>query len=81
MKYMYADAGGGGFVLARIDGDYVNMADFGVTPHYVDRAFEALMVILVGGEPSGGIDWKNVEPEAVERVTEIFRVAVLSKSH
>lgn len=81
MKYMYADAGGGGFVLARIDGDYVNMADFGVSSHYAGRAFEALMTILVGGEQTDGIEWVDVEPEAMDRVTEIFRVAILSKSH
>jgi hypothetical protein len=81
MKYMYADAGCGGFVLARIDGGYVIMADFNVTPHYVDRAFEALMTILNGGAPLDYIDWVDVEPEAVERVAELFRVALLAKSH
>jgi hypothetical protein len=81
MKYLYHDAGHGGFVLARIDGDDLLIADFGVSAHYVDRASESLHLFLMGIWGSELLEWNYVEPEGLDRVAELFRAACLSKCH
>lgn len=81
MKYLYHDAGRGGFVLARIDGDELLIADYGLSAHYVDRAFESLTLFLMHIEGSHLLEWRYVELESVERAADLFRAACYHKAH